>query len=86
MGLAVLRRRVPLTQRELALSAGVSVGTVRGIEHGLHPTVRPRVIRAVAAALGVAPERVAEFRISLGLLPPAPAGPSAAPPAEGLGG
>jgi hypothetical protein len=54
--LATLRRRVPLTQGELAAAAGVSVGTVR-----------PRVIRALAAALGVDPAVVAEFRPSLGL-------------------
>jgi transcriptional regulator with XRE-family HTH domain len=74
--LAWLRRRVPWTQGELAAAAGVSVGTVRGIEHGHSKTVRPRVIRALAAALGVAPAQVAEFRPSLGL-PPAAAAPEA---------
>ena len=43
--LAVLRRRVPWTQGELALAAGVSVGTVRSIEHSAYATVRPRVMR-----------------------------------------
>jgi transcriptional regulator with XRE-family HTH domain len=62
-----LRRRQPLTQKELALAAGVSVGTVRGIEHGYYKSVRPRVIRAIAEALGVQPADVVEFRPSLGL-------------------
>jgi transcriptional regulator with XRE-family HTH domain len=65
--LATLRRRVPLTQGELAAAAGVSVGTVRGIERNAYATVRPRVIRALAAALGTDPAAVAEFRVSLGL-------------------
>jgi transcriptional regulator with XRE-family HTH domain len=62
-----LRRRQPLTQKELALAAGVSVGTVRGIEHGYYKSVRPRVIRAIAETLGVQPADVVEFRPSLGL-------------------
>ena len=48
-------------------SAGVSVGTVRGIEHGYYKSVRPRVIRAIAETLGVQPADVVEFRPSLGL-------------------
>ena len=72
--LAQLRRRVPWTQGELAAAAGVAVGTVRAIERGVHPTVRPRVMRALAAALGVAPATVAEFRPSLGLAPDSPPG------------
>ena len=77
--LAELRRRVPWTQRELAGAAGVSEGTVRAIERGVHQAVRPRVIRALAAALGVPPAAVAEFRPSLGL-PPAPPGRAPSPP------
>lgn len=73
MPLAQLRRRVPWTQGELAVAAGVSVGTVRAIEQGGRLAVRPRVIRALATALGVAPAAVAEFRPSLGL-PAPPAG------------
>jgi transcriptional regulator with XRE-family HTH domain len=64
-----LRRRRPWTQKELAEAAGVSVGTVRGIEHGYYKSVRPRVMRAVAGALGVQPSDVVEFRPSLGLPP-----------------
>ena len=75
---AALRCRGPWTQAELAAAAGVSAGTVRGIEHGYYRTVRPRVIRALAAALGVAPAAVAEFRPSLGLPPAAPPAPTAA--------
>ena len=76
--LAQWRRRGPWTQAELAAAAGVAVGTVRGIEHGAYKTVRPRVIRALAAALGVAPAAVAEFRPSLDLPPTAPPAPAAA--------
>ena len=65
--LAALRRRVPWTQRELAAAAGVSVGTVRGLEQGRRRAPHPRVIRAVAAALDVPPAAVAEFRGGLGL-------------------
>ncbi|MGH2367659.1 MAG: helix-turn-helix domain-containing protein [Chloroflexota bacterium] len=64
-----LRRRKPWTQKELAEAAGVSIGTVRGIEHGYYKTVRPRVMRSIAAALGVEPAQIAEFRVSLGLPP-----------------
>jgi transcriptional regulator with XRE-family HTH domain len=76
--LAQLRRRVPWTQAELAAAAGVSVGTVRGLEQGRHRRPHPRVIRALAAALGVAPAAVAEFRLRLDL----PAAPAAFPPPE----
>jgi transcriptional regulator with XRE-family HTH domain len=70
--LAALRRRVPWTQRELAEAAGVAVSTVRAIERGAYKSVRPRVIRALAATLGVEPAAVAEFRPSLGLPPAGP--------------
>ena len=63
------RRRRPWTQKELSAAAGVSVGTVRGIEHGYYKSVRPRVMRAIAEALGIAPAAVLEFRPSLGLDP-----------------
>ena len=74
--LAQWRRRVPWTQAELAAAAGVSEGAVRAIERSAYQAVRPRVIRALAAALGVPPAAVAEFRPSLGL-PPAPPAPGA---------
>jgi transcriptional regulator with XRE-family HTH domain len=67
--LAERRRRVPWTQRELAAAAGVSVGTVRGIEQGLRRAPHPRVVRALAAVLGVPPAAVAEFRPALGVRP-----------------
>jgi transcriptional regulator with XRE-family HTH domain len=65
--LATWRRRVPLTQQELAHTAGLSIGTVRGIEHHLYKTIRPRTIRAIAGALHVPPAQVAEFRAPMGL-------------------
>ena len=61
------RRRQPRTQKELAEAAGVSVGTVRGIEHGYYKSVRPRVMRSIASALDVQPADIVEFRSSLGL-------------------
>jgi transcriptional regulator with XRE-family HTH domain len=74
------RRRRPWTQKELAESSGVSVGTVRGIEHGYYKSVRPRVMRAIAGALDLQPADVLEFRPSLGLGPESPGAPAAAPP------
>jgi transcriptional regulator with XRE-family HTH domain len=74
------RRRRPWTQKELAESAGVSVGTVRGIEHGYYKSVRPRVIRAIAGALGLQPAEIVEFRPSLGLGAPAVGQPEPAAP------
>jgi transcriptional regulator with XRE-family HTH domain len=70
--LAAFRRRVPWTQRELATAAGVAVSTVRAIERGAYKSVRPRVIRALAATLRVDPALVTEFRPSLGLPPEVP--------------
>ena len=82
-----LRRRRPWTQRELAAVAGVSVGTVRCIEQGVYRTIQPRVVRALAEALGVEPATIAEFRVTLGLPPVSPpeSGPVSAPPQEGAG-
>lgn len=62
-----LRLAKPLTQRELAEAAGVSENTVWLIENGRSRNPRPRVMRAIAAALGVAPGDVDEFRPSLQL-------------------
>ena len=77
--LAAWRHRVPWTQQELAQTAGVSTGTVRGIEHHLYKTVRPRTIRAIAGVLHVPPAQIAEFRAPLGLAPDRPReAPSAA--------
>jgi len=46
----VLRRRVGLTQRELARNANVSVGTVRNLESGTGSSLS--TLAAVARALG----------------------------------
>ena len=68
--LEALRRRKPLTQRELAQAAGVSEATIRAIENGQHTgRLRPRTMRALAQVLGVRPIDVVEFRSSLGVLP-----------------
>jgi len=66
--LEALRRRKPLTQRELAQEAGVSEATIRAIENGQHiGRVRPRTMRAIAQVLQVQPVEIDEFRPSLGV-------------------
>ena len=67
--LAELRQRKPWTQKELADAAGVSENTIWVIENRRHGRVRPRVVRAIAQALGVEPGQIAEFRPLLGLPP-----------------
>ena len=59
--LAALRRRHLMSQRALAQKAGVSPATLVAIERG---TVRPayRTMAKVAAALGIDPLEVDEFR------------------------
>ena len=58
-----LRLRAVLTQEELAHKAGVSRTTVVAAEKGKRP--RPKTIRAVAKALGVAPQEI-EWGAGLG--------------------
>lgn len=48
-----------LSQSELSALAGLSVATVSRAEAGVRPP-RPRVLRALAQALGVAPEDLTE--------------------------
>jgi transcriptional regulator with XRE-family HTH domain len=72
--LETVRRRKPMTQRELAEAAGVSESTIRAIEAGRSRRIHPRVMRAIAGALGVEPAAVAEFRPALGLDPEAEQG------------
>ncbi|MBI4491921.1 MAG: helix-turn-helix domain-containing protein [Chloroflexi bacterium] len=60
-----LRRKKPMTQRELADAAGVSENTIWLIENRRHGKLRPRVMRAIASALGVGPSDVDEFLPSL---------------------
>lgn len=47
------RERVPLTQEELAQRAGLSVGTIRGLEAGRIRRPRSRSLRQLAQALGL---------------------------------
>lgn len=61
-----LRRERLLTIRALAEEAGVSTRTVLQLEHG-GQTPRPGTIKKLAAALGVEPARVREFRSAMGL-------------------
>lgn len=62
-----LRRRRPLTQAELAEASLVSEATIRAIENGYARRLRPKTMRAIAAALEVAPADIDEFRESLGV-------------------
>ncbi len=61
-----LRRERLLTIRALAEAAGVSTRTVLQVEHGAR-TPQPGTIKRLAAALGVEPARVREFRAAMGL-------------------
>jgi DNA-binding XRE family transcriptional regulator len=55
----VLREYRWLNQDQLAEKAGVSRATISAIERGRRPFPHPRTIRALASALGVAPEDLA---------------------------
>ena len=59
------QRRRLMTTRSLAEAAGVSPVTVVQIGGGQR-SPRPGTIRALSAALGVAPEQVSEFRATMG--------------------
>jgi len=59
------RRRRLFTVRSLAAAAGVSSLTVVQLGTGKRMP-RPGTIRALSAALGVAPEQVLEFRAAMG--------------------
>ena len=59
------QRRRLMTTRSLATAAGVSPVTVVQIGGGQR-SPRPGTIRALSAALGVAPEQVLEFRTAMG--------------------
>jgi transcriptional regulator with XRE-family HTH domain len=63
----MLRRRNLLTQHGLAAKSGVSQGTIARIESGRRTELRVGTMKAIAAALGVQPAEVDEFRPSLGL-------------------
>jgi len=65
-GLGRWRRERLLTIRGLAEAAGVSPRTVLLVEHG-QQVPRPGTIRKLAAALGVEPAQVREFRAAMGL-------------------
>lgn len=67
MSLRTLRAQRGWSQLQLAASADVSLKTLYKIESGRAVRVQGRTIRALSAALGVAPADVAEFRPSLGL-------------------
>jgi transcriptional regulator with XRE-family HTH domain len=60
--LAALRRQRAWSQRELANQAGVSLSVIVQLEAGRTRYPKYKVIRALAAALGVEPREVDEFR------------------------
>ena len=60
--LAALRRQRAWSQRELAKQAGVSPSVIVQLEAGRTRYPKYKVIRALAAALGVEPREVDEFR------------------------
>jgi transcriptional regulator with XRE-family HTH domain len=64
--LATHRRRRFWSQRDLAQKAGVAVGTIVGLERGQTQHPRLKVMRQIAAALGVEPLEVDEFRRAIG--------------------
>jgi tetratricopeptide (TPR) repeat protein/transcriptional regulator with XRE-family HTH domain len=74
------RRRLGLTQEELAEKAGLSVRTIIGLESGRGPTPRPASVRLLADAFGLHGEqRQAFLRVTIGPdvePPPDPAAPS----------
>ena len=52
-----LRRKLALTQEELAAKAGITVATLSRLENRLHePT--PPTMKAIASALGVKPASI----------------------------
>ena len=60
--LAALRRQRAWSQRDLAKQAGVSPSVIVQLETGRTRYPKYKVIRALAAALGVEPREVDEFR------------------------
>jgi len=53
-----LRKKLALSQRELAAKAGITAATLNRIETGKESPM-PKTIRALAAALGVSPADIA---------------------------
>lgn len=60
--LAACRARRRLSQTELAMQAEVAPSTISKLERGLHRP-QPRIARKIAAALGVDPDDIDEFRL-----------------------
>ena len=52
------RKQLIMTQAELALGAGVTKPTLRGMETGKFNDFHPRTLRGVASALGWTPEEL----------------------------
>jgi transcriptional regulator with XRE-family HTH domain len=67
--LAAIRKRQLLSQRALAQKAGVALSTIYLLEAARTERVTFKVMRAVSTALGVEPEKIAEFRRAMGIDP-----------------
>jgi transcriptional regulator with XRE-family HTH domain len=64
--LATIRKRLLLSQRDLARNAGVALSTVYLLEAGKTERVTFKVMRAVSEALGVPADSIAEFQRAMG--------------------
>src|SRR4051794_29219800 len=82
--LRAFRGSAGLTQEELAERAGLSTNGVSALERGIRTNPSPNTVRALAEALGLAPEdRDRLLELARGGGAPAPAGPPAPlPPAS----
>ena len=56
-----LREERALSMRELSAASGITTQTIYRIEHG-QSNVRPRTVRKLAEALGVAPKALLKDR------------------------
>jgi transcriptional regulator with XRE-family HTH domain len=55
-------QELAMTQRDLAAASGVSVATIRKIQHGSQTSYSPTTLTRVAAALGWAPDAIDALR------------------------
>jgi transcriptional regulator with XRE-family HTH domain len=74
------RRRLCLTQEELAVAAGLSPRTVRELEAGVGRVPRPQSVRMLADAFGLRGANRDRFVEASGAVRRSGRGPAAAPP------
>src|ERR1700685_1725936 len=85
--LAEMRRRLGITQAQVAARMGITQGRVSAIEHAKPGTTELRTLAAYVEALGGRLEIIADFgdqRLAF-TQPRPPAGPPRSPPAQPLG-